>query len=81
MRRPVTLATLTISGMRSVHCARAVWTALAGVEGVLTADVVVGSAELEHDGRATREAIAAAVALVGYELVGVEERGRQLPVL
>lgn len=81
MSPPVIPATLTIAGMRSVHCARAVWTALAGVEGVLTADVVVGSAEVEHDGRATREAFAAAVELVGYELVGVEERRRQLPVL
>ncbi|HEX5579957.1 MAG TPA: cation transporter [Gemmatimonadaceae bacterium] len=78
---PVTLATLAISGMRSVHCARAVWTTLAGVEGVLTADVVVGSAELEHDGRATREAIAAAIEMVGYELVEFTERRRQLPVL
>ena len=77
---PIVLATLTIAGMRSVHCARAVWTALAGVEGVQTADVVVGSADVEHDGRATREAFAAAVALVGYELVDVTERRRQLPV-
>lgn len=78
-RRHVSI--LTISGMRSVHCARAVWTSLAGVEGVRTAEVVVGSAEVEHDGRPTREAFAAAVALVGYELAGVTEQRRQLPVL
>ena len=72
---------LTITGMRSVHCARAVWTALAGVEGVLRAEVVVGRAEVEHDGRATRGALAEAVALAGYTLAGVEERRRSLPLL
>ena len=45
------LSTLTISGMRSVHCTRAVYTALGGVKGVVTATVALGSAEVEHDRR------------------------------
>lgn len=72
---------LTITGMRSVHCARAVYTALGMVEGVTTAEVVVGEAVVERDGRATVEALAAAVAMVGYTLERVEDRGRTLPVL
>jgi copper chaperone CopZ len=67
--------------MRSVHCARAVHAALAGVEGASAAEVTIGRAEVEHDGRATREALEAAVALVGYEVRDVETRGRSLPVL
>ena len=72
---------LHIDGMRSVHCARAVHTALAGVEGALTADVSIGRAEVEHDGRATADAMAAAVALAGYAVRRAETRGRALPVL
>ena len=71
---------LTIAGMRSVHCARAVYTALGSVEGVTAADVVVGRATVEHDPRATPEAMRAAVALVGYEVTGAE-RTRALPTL
>lgn len=68
--------------MRSVHCARAVYTALGMVDGVTTAEVVIGEAVVEHDGRAGAEALAAAVAMVGYTVVGIEQqRGRTLPVL
>lgn len=67
--------------MRTVHCARAVYTAFAGVEGVLRAEVAVGRATVEHDGRASCNLLAAAVASVGYHAVRcTEERGR-LPVL
>ena len=71
---------LTIAGMRSVHCARAVYTALGSVEGVHAADVVVGRAVVEHDARATPEAMRDAVAIVGYEVVGTE-RTRRLPTV
>ena len=71
---------LTIAGMRSVHCARAVYTALGAVEGVTAAEVVVGRATVEHDARATPEAMREAVALVGYEVTGAE-RSRTLPTL
>jgi copper chaperone CopZ len=74
--------TARISGMRTVHCARAVYTALATVPGVTAADVVVGRAVIDHDGRATRELIGAAIALAGYELLETtEERQRTLPLL
>lgn len=80
MPRFVTLA--RIAGMRSVHCTRAVYTALAAVEGVATADVAIGRATIEHDGRATEAAIRDAVSLAGYELLETsEERQRSLPLL
>ena len=71
---------LTIAGMRSVHCARAVYTALGSVEGVTAADVVVGRASVEHDARATPAAMREAVGMVGYEVTAVE-RTRALPTL
>ena len=71
---------LTIAGMRSVHCTRAVYTALGGVPGVHTADVTMGRAVVEHDAQATPEAMRAAVALVGYAVTGAE-RSRVLPTL
>lgn len=75
------VTTLIIPGMRAVHAVRAVYTGLAGVEGIVTADVTLGRAVIEHDGRATGERLAAAVALAGYEVEQcTEERGR-LPTL
>jgi copper chaperone CopZ len=71
-----------IGGMRSVHCARAVYTALATVPGVTGAEVVIGTATIDHDGRATADALRSAIALAGYELVETtEERQRSLPLL
>jgi len=72
--------TLTIAGMASVHSVRAVFTALAGVEGVTSADVTMGRAVVEHDGSATAEQLAAAVAMAGCEVRAWEER-RTLPLL
>jgi copper chaperone CopZ len=78
--RFVTIA--RIDGMRSVHCVRAVFTALAAVPGITSADVSIGRAEIAHDGRATPEAIAAALSLVGYPVTETtEERQRSLPLL
>ena len=71
-----------IGGMRSVHSARAVFTALATVPGVTAADVVIGMATIDHDGSATPDALRAAIALAGYELLETtEERQRSLPLL
>ena len=71
---------LTIDKMLSPHSVRAVWTALGGVEGVRSADVVMGLARVEHDGNVACDRLAEAVALAGYEVVGcVEEKG--LPIL
>jgi copper chaperone CopZ len=71
---------LTIDKMLSLYSVRAVWTALGGVEGVRSAEVVMGLARVEHDGSVTCGQLAGAVSLAGYEVVAcVEERG--LPLL
>jgi len=78
--RFVTIA--RIDGMRTVHCVRAVFTALATIPGITTADVAIGRAQIIHDGRATPDAIAQAVSLVGYSVAETtEERQRSLPLL
>ncbi|MFL5578450.1 MAG: heavy-metal-associated domain-containing protein [Gemmatimonadaceae bacterium] len=70
--------TLRIAGMLSVHSVRAVFTALAGVEGIVSADVELGRAVIEHDGRATPDLLRAAVGLAGCEVVEVVEERRRL---
>jgi copper chaperone CopZ len=74
-------AELDIAGMVAVHSVRAVYTALGGVPGVLTADVSMGHAAIVHDGTVVRDAVAAAVAIVGCELTGWREGRGGLPVL
>jgi copper chaperone CopZ len=79
---PRFIITADIGGMHSVHAARAVWTALAAVPGVTTAEVVLGRAVIEHDGRATVDALREAIAMAGCELLETtEERQRSLPLL
>jgi copper chaperone CopZ len=73
---------LQISGMNAVHAVRALQTALAGVEGVLEADVRLGSAVVTHDGRATERAIRDAVETAGLTITSLsEDRRRHLPFL
>jgi len=72
---------LRILGMSTPHCIRAVFTALTPVDGIISAEVVLGAVEVEHDGRATIEALREAIAVAGYEVVAVEETRRQLPVV
>lgn len=83
MDRPIAhvTTTLTIEGMTAVHAVRAVFTALSGVEGILRADVGMGRATIEHDGQATEDVLRDAIATAGYELVGLEESRRRLPML
>ena len=71
---------LRVLGMSSPHSIRAVFTALTPVEGILSADVTLGAVEVEHDGRATIEAMRDAIAVAGYEAVLVAEERRRLPV-
>jgi copper chaperone CopZ len=71
---------LRVSGMSTPHCIRAVFTALTPVEGILSADVVLGAVEVEHDGRATVAALREAIAVAGYEAVLEFEERRRLPV-
>ena len=73
---------VTISGMLAVHAKRAVFTALAGVEGVRTADVELGRAVVEHDGSVSTKALATAIESVGYHVVATERLAtRSLPVV
>lgn len=59
---------LRLDGMRTVHCVRAVTTALAGVGGITAAQVRLGEAELEHPSPLDRDALQRAIELAGYSL-------------
>jgi copper chaperone CopZ len=67
--------------MTCAHCVRAVFTSLSGVEGIARADVSIGSAEVEHDGRVTVDALREAIALAGYDVVDGETNRRALPLM
>ena len=72
--------TVSINGMSCVHCVRAVFTSLAGVEGIKRADVSIGRAVIEHDGSVTPEQIRDAIATAGYEAVDFTTDRRTLPI-
>jgi copper chaperone len=72
---------LRVSGMSCQHCVNAVFTALTPVEGIVSADVDIGTVVVEHDGRATVEALRAAIAVAGYDAVLAAEERRQLPIV
>jgi copper chaperone CopZ len=67
--------------MKTVHCVRAVFQALAGVPGVTRAEVQPGRAEIEVVGPLSEEALAHALDMVGYRLTGVRPAPRTLPLL
>ncbi|MDB4882898.1 MAG: hypothetical protein JWL95_1664 [Gemmatimonadetes bacterium] len=75
------LTRLRISGMSCQRCVQAVFTALTPVEGIVSADVSIGAATIEHDGRATMEALRDAIAVAGYDAELVGEERRRLPVV
>ena len=72
---------LTIAGMTSVHAVRAVATALTPVEGITAVDIRLGAATIDHDGRATPDALRAALSAAGWEVTAVEEERRRLPLV
>jgi copper chaperone CopZ len=72
--------TVSINGMSCVHCVRAVFTSLAGVEGIKRADVSIGRAVIEHDGGVTPEQIGDAVAIAGYQVTDSHTDRRSLPI-
>jgi copper chaperone CopZ len=74
------VTTASISGMSCAHCVRAVFTSLAGVEGIDRADVTIGKAVIEHDGTVTPEDIRAAIAVAGYAVTDFKEYRRTLPL-
>jgi copper chaperone CopZ len=69
-----------VEGMTCQHCVRAVFTALAAVEGISRADVGIGSIEVEHDGRVTVEHLREAIAVAGYTVGQADANRRALPV-
>jgi copper chaperone CopZ len=72
---------LRIAGMTCQRCVQAVFTSLTPVEGIVSAEVGIGSATIEHDGRATVDALREAIAVSGYEVTQAEEERRRLPLL
>jgi copper chaperone CopZ len=72
---------LRIAGMVSPRCAQAVFTSLTPVEGITSADVWIGGAEVEHDGRATIPLLRSAIAVAGYDVIDAVERRHNLKVL
>ena len=72
---------LRIDGMSCQRCVQAVFTALTPVEGIASAEVSIGAAAIEHDGRATVMALREAIAVAGYDASLAEEDRRSLPVL
>lgn len=72
---------LRIAGMTCQRCVQAVFTSLTPVAGIVSADVSIGGATIEHDGRATLESLREAIAVSGYEVTEAEEERRRLPLL
>jgi copper chaperone CopZ len=72
--------TVSISGMSCAHCVRAVFTSLAGVEGIDRADVSIGQAVIEHDGTVTLDQIRDAISIAGYEVTESVVDRRTLPL-
>ena len=72
--------TASISGMTCAHCVRAVFTSLAGVEGINRAEVSIGRAVIEHDGTVTPEKIRDAIKVAGYDVKDFKIDGRTLPL-
>jgi copper chaperone CopZ len=77
---PVMRTLVSIDGMSCAHCVRAVFTSLAGVEGIERADVSIGQAIIEHDGTVTPQAIRDAIAVAGYEVSDTRDDRRSLPI-
>jgi copper chaperone CopZ len=67
--------------MSCQRCVQAVFTALTPVEGIISADVRIGAATIEHDGRATLNALRDAIAVSGYDISLADEERRRLPLL
>jgi copper chaperone CopZ len=72
---------LQIDGMMCTRCVEAVFTSLTPVEGITRAEVWIGGAEIEHDGRATDELLRAAIAVSGYSVSAARQDRRQLPLV
>ncbi len=69
-----------IGGMRTVHCVRAVFQALAGVPGVEHAEVILGEATLDTTAAFDPVALGSALSALGYALISLQAGRRPLPV-
>ncbi|HUF26471.1 MAG TPA: heavy-metal-associated domain-containing protein [Gemmatimonadaceae bacterium] len=78
---PRTITILQIRGMNAVHAVRAVETALGGLDGVVRAEVSLGTAEVEHDARVTPQVLVEAVKVAGFEVERWSQTSRRLPTL
>ena len=72
---------LQIDGMMCTRCVEAVFTSLTPVEGITSANVWIGGAEIEHDGRADEQQLREAIAVSGYTVSTARQDRRQLPLL
>jgi len=72
---------LRIAGMSCQRCVQAVFTALTPVEGIVSATVTIGAATIEHDGRATLQALREAISVAGDDVKQVSEKRRTLSVI
>ncbi|CAN5579679.1 hypothetical protein BH09GEM1_BH09GEM1_43750 [soil metagenome] len=67
--------------MTCQHCVNAVFTSLTPVPGIISADVSIGAAVIEHDGRATVKVLREAIGAAGYDVILANENTRQLPIV
>jgi copper chaperone CopZ len=67
--------------MSCQRCVQAVFTSLTPVPGIVSANVTIGAATIEHDGRATVDVLREAIAVAGYDVSVVDEERRRLPML
>ena len=72
---------LRIGGMSCQHCVNAVYTSLTPVAGIISAEVSIGSAVIEHDGQTTVDALRDAIDASGYSVSLAEEERRRLPIV
>ncbi len=67
--------------MSCQHCVNAVFTSLTPVPGIISAQVTIGGAVVEHDGRATPELLREAVQSADYDVESFVEEKRKLPIV
>ena len=72
---------LRLGGMSCQRCVQAVFTSLTPVPGIVSAEVTIGAATIEHDGRATIDALREAIGASGYAVTLAEEERRRLPIV
>jgi len=77
------MTTVTVTGMLTEHCKRAVFTSLSGLAGITSAQVELGIVIVEHDGSITPHALRDAISVAGYTVTDCveSETRRTLPLV